>query len=68
MLFTSVEYSVSFKPVVLENLKTIDVQHPDDCVLPVDSGVIVFHLNDVIDSSHNPAEQTLIHGLRMTKC
>lgn len=64
--FTLVEFSVSFKPVVLENLKTVDVQHPDNCVLPMDSGIVVFHLNDVIDPSHNPAEQTLIHGLRTT--
>lgn len=62
-----VDYSVSSKPVILENLKTIDVQHADNCVLPVDSGIIVFQLNDVIDPSHNPAEQALVHGLRMTK-
>lgn len=55
---------VSSKPVVLENLKTVDVQHPDHCVLPVNSGVIVFHLDYVIDTSHNPAEQTLVHGLK----
>lgn len=60
-------YILSFEPVVLENLKAIDVQHPDDGVLPVDSGIVVFHLNDVIDPPHNPAEQALIHGLRTTK-
>lgn len=54
---------MEFKPVVLKNLKTIDVQHPDNGVLPMDPGVVVFHLDDVIDPSHNPAEQTLVHGL-----
>lgn len=67
VFFTQVEYLLSFKPVVLEDLKTIDVQHPDDRVLPVDSGVVVPHLDDVIDPSHNPAEQTLVHGLRTTQ-
>lgn len=67
VFFTQVEYLLSFKPVVLEDLKTIDVQHPDYRVLPVDSGVVVPHLDDVIDPSHNPAEQTLVHGLRTTQ-
>lgn len=66
MLLCWWNYSVSFKPVVLENLKTIDVQHPDNCVLSMDPGVVVSHLDDVIDPSHNPAEQTLVHGLRTT--
>lgn len=54
------------KPVVLENLEPVDVQHPDDRVLPVDSGVVVFHLDYIVDSTHDPAEQTLVHGLRRT--
>lgn len=66
MLLVLVECFVSSKPVVLENLKTVDVQHPDDGVLPMDSGIVVLHLDDVIDSSHNPAEQALVHGLRTT--
>lgn len=67
MLFILVEYLVPYKPVVLENLKTVDVQNPDNRVLPVNSGIIVFHLDYVIDTSHNPAEQTLIHGLKTTQ-
>lgn len=60
-------YSFLYRPVVLENLKSIDVQNPDDSVFPVDFGVIVPHLNDVINATHNPAEQALIHGLWTTK-
>lgn len=64
---TFTKKNVLSKPVILENLKTIDVQHSNDRVLPVHSGIIVFHLNNVINPAHYPAEQTLIHCLRMTK-
>lgn len=60
-------YFFLYRPVVLENLKSIDVQNPDDSVFPVDFGIIVPHLNDVINATHNPAEQALIHGLWTTK-
>lgn len=50
-------------PVVLEDLKAVDVQHPDHRVLAVHSGVVVLHLDDVVDPAHDPAEQTLVHGL-----
>lgn len=52
-----------FEPVVLEYLKAVDVQHPDHRVLAVDPGVVVLHLDDVVDAAHDPAEQTLVHGL-----
>lgn len=50
-------------PVILKDLKPIDVQDSNDCVLPMNPGVIVFNLNDIIDSSHNPTEKPLINGL-----
>lgn len=53
------------RPVVLEDLKAVDVQHPDHRVLAVHSGVVVLHLDDVVDAAHDPAEQTLVHGLGM---
>lgn len=58
------EFSTPVQPVVLENLKAVDVQHPDHRVLAVHYGVVVLHLDDVVDAAHDPAEQTLVHGLR----
>lgn len=50
-------------PVVLKDLKAIDVQNSNDRVFPMNPGIIVFHLNDIIDSSNNPTEKPLINGL-----
>lgn len=50
-------------PIGVEDFKAIDVQDTDDGVLPVDSGIIIFDRNDLVDAGHDPAEKPLVDGL-----
>lgn len=54
-------------PVIVKYLKAIDVQDPNDCVLAMHCGVVVLHLDDIVDVCHNPAEETLVNGLQETQ-
>ena len=49
-------------PVVVEDLKAVDVEYPDDGVLLV-LDAAPGHLDGLVDLSHNPREQALIDGL-----
>lgn len=54
-------------PVIVKYLKAIDIQDPNHCVLAMHCGVVVLHLDDIVDVCHNPAEQTLVNGLQETQ-
>lgn len=51
-------------PVVVKDLKTIDVQHANDGVLPVQHRVVVFHLDHAVDATDDPSEKPLVESLR----
>lgn len=53
-------------PVIVKYLKAINIQDPNDCVLAMHCGVVVLHLDDIVDVCHNPAEETLVNGLQET--
>lgn len=52
------------QPVVVKDLKAVDIQHPDDGVFPMQHWVVVFNLDDAVDAAHDPAEEPLIEGLK----
>lgn len=54
-------------PVIVKYLEAIDIQDPNDCVLAMHCGVVVLHLDDIVDVCHNPAEETLVNGLQETQ-
>lgn len=54
-------------PVVLKDFEAVDVQHADHRVFTVNIGVVVFHFNNVVNSSHNPTEETFINSLNKNK-
>lgn len=47
-------------PVVVKDLKAINVQHANDGVFPMKQWVVVFHFNDIIDATYNPAKKSLV--------
>lgn len=51
-------------PVVVKDLKTIDVQHADDGVLAVEHRVVVFHLDHTVDATDDPSKKSLVESLR----
>ena len=50
-------------PVVVEDFKAVDIQDTNNSVLPVDGGVRVLDLNNIIDARNNPTKKALIYGL-----
>ena len=50
-------------PVVVEDFKAIDLQDTNNSVLPMDGGVWVLDLNNIIDAGNNPTEKALVYGL-----
>lgn len=50
-------------PVVVKDFKAIDIQDTNDSVSPVDCGVIVLDLNNVIDASNDPTKKAFVYGL-----
>lgn len=54
------------KPVVVKDLKAVDVQHADDRVLAMKQWVVVLHLDNAVDAAHDPAEEALVESLQET--
>lgn len=54
-------------PVVVKDLKAVDIQHTDDCVFPMKQRVVVFNFNDSVDVTYDPAEKSLILSLQWGK-
>lgn len=52
------------QPVVVKDLKAVDIQHTNDCVFPMKHWVVVFHRNDTVDAANNPAKKPLVEGLK----
>lgn len=55
------------RPVVVKDLKAVDVQHADDRVLAMTQWVVVFNLDNTVDPAHDPAEQALVESLEETR-
>lgn len=55
--------TLSGLPVVVEDFKAVDIQDTYNRVLPVDGGVRVLDLNNIIDARNNPTKKALIYGL-----
>lgn len=50
-------------PVVFKDFKAVDIQYTNNSVFPMDRGVIVLDLDDVIDASYNPTKKTFVYCL-----
>lgn len=50
-------------PVVVKDFKAVDIQYTNNSVFPMNRGVIVLDLNDVIDASYNPTKKTFVYCL-----
>lgn len=50
-------------PVVVKDLKAIDIQHTNYSVFPMQHWVVVFHLSDAVDAADDPAEKPFIESL-----
>lgn len=55
------------RPVVVKDLKAVDVQHANDRVLAMTQWVVVFNLDNTVDPAHDPAEQALVESLEETR-
>lgn len=51
-------------PVVVKDLKAVDIQHANDGVLAMKQRVVVFDLDDTVDAADDPAEQSFIQSLQ----
>lgn len=54
---------LSSLPVVFKDFKAVDIQYTNNSVFPMDRGVIVLDLDDVIDASYNPTKKTFVYCL-----
>lgn len=50
-------------PVVVKDFKAVDIQYANNSVFPMDRGVIVLDLDDVIDASYNPTKKAFVYCL-----
>lgn len=50
-------------PIVFKDFKAVDIQYTNNSVFPMDRGVIVLDLDDVIDASYNPTKKTFVYCL-----
>lgn len=50
-------------PVVVKDFKAVDIQYTNNSVFPMNRGVIVLDLNDVIDASYYPTKKTFVYCL-----
>lgn len=55
------------RPVVVKDLKAVDVQHANDRVLAMTQWVVVFNLDNTVDPAHDPAEQAFVESLEETR-
>lgn len=50
-------------PVVVKDFKAVDIQYTNNSVFPMDRGVIVLDLDNVIDASYNPTKKAFVYCL-----
>lgn len=54
---------LSSLPVIVKDFKAIDIQDTDNSVFPMDGGIIVLDLDNIIDASNNPTKKAFIYCL-----